>query len=798
MAILTARKHKILSAKHKNQNTKPLTNNPTYPLLPGSAVMLLSALLLFFSSCTGLRTLPEDEYLYKGSRIHIEKEEEFKDERKVKEELDRVMRPSPNTTLFISRPRMWMYQVAGEPTGTGLRHWMRNRLGEQPVLFDQQFVERNMRLVNNRLYNMGYFDAVTTHAPDSARRTVAVDYQVYLKPPYKFGQLSPVDEDTPLAAAINAQLENSLIIPDEPYSLELLREERRRIDRELKKQGYFYFHPDHILFRVDSAAGNRKADLYAVIKYDIPEAATRKYRIGNIYIHADYMSAGRDYVSHTDTISPAEGIYFTDALEQFNPETIMRAIFLKKDSIYDVADHNRTLNHLMSLGAFQFVNLRFSAREQQKEHLLDVRVLLTPIERRSISAELKGVTKSNHFSGPGINTTLTNHNLFKGAESLQLSLSGAYEWLIGRQRSASLREFGLEASLSFPRFVLPSGWTTSPRVLAPKTTISLGVDFLNRTDAFNLTTMHAQYGYSWNRDMATQLRIFPVVFNIFALGDVEEDMEDMLLHGTPLRRGLFEQFIIGSQYTWIYNSRLKPGGDNDWFIQANLDLSGNLAYLLMNNVLNVSPLDDGGYGFFNQSFAQYARTDFDLRYYHQLGNGRRLVTRLFAGAGVPYGNSDVLPYIKQYVIGGSNSIRAFHPRTLGPGSYASADNSRGGYNIYQTGDLKLEANIEYRFDITNLFKGAFFADAGNIWRLYEDEEVPGGKFSADRFYKEVALGVGTGLRIDAGFFILRFDFAFPLADPATDDDRFFDSVRLFDRQWRRDHLVFNLGIGYPF
>ncbi len=775
-----------------------MTHPPAYPLLQRPAVFLLGMLPLFFAACTGLRTLPEDQYLYVGSRIHLEKEEEFRDERKVEAELQGVLRPAPNTTLLMARPRMWMYQVAGEPTGRGLRHWMTNRIGEEPVLFDHQYVERNLRLVNNRLYNMGYFDAVAMHVTDSARRTVAVDYHVHLRPPYRFGDLNPVADETPLASAINAALENSLISPGEPYSLQLLREERRRIDRALKKQGYFYFHPDHILFRADSAAGNRQVDLYTVIKYDMPAAATRKYRIGNIYVHADYLTGGLDDPSQTDTIMTEDGMYFTDALRQFDPETIMRAIFFRKDSIYDARDHDRTLNHLMSLGTFQFVNLRFSRREQQGDHFLDVRVYLTPIERRSISAELRGITRSNHFSGPGINTAFTNHNLFNGAETLQLSLNGAYEWLIGRQRSASSREFGLDASLSFPRFVLPARWKTSLRVLAPRTTVSLGVNFLSRTDAFDLTTMHAQYGYTWNRDMATQLRISPMVINLFVLGDVDEDMEGILVGGTLLRKGLFEQFIIGGQYTYIYNSRLRPGPDNDWFVKANLDLSGNLAYLLMNNVLNGSPLDDGGYGLFGQGFAQYARTDVDLRYYHQVATGQRLVTRLFLGAGVPYGNSDILPYVKQYVIGGSSSIRAFHPRTLGPGTYASPDDTGRGYNIHQTGDLKLEANIEVRFDITNLFKGALFADAGNIWRLYDDEEVPGGTFSAGRFYREIALGVGTGLRIDAGFFILRFDFAIPLADPATTNDRFFDPVRLFDREWRRDHLVFNLGIGYLF
>lgn len=775
-----------------------MNNNTTYHPLVVSVLVLALIPQFLFLSCTGLRNIPDDQYLYRGSELHIEKIEPFKDDRKVKEELSRVLRPQPNSRLLLSRPRLWMHQVAGEPTGRGIRHLMRERLGEEAVLFDPAYVERNIRLINNRLYNMGYFDAWTGHAVDSAKRTVGISYHIQLQAPYRFGSLNLADREDPLADAISTIMENSLIIPGEPYSLQVLRRERERIGKELKIQGYYYFHPDHILFRADSASGDRKVDIYTTIKQDIPAEATRKYKIGRIYVHADYMTGSAQYMGKRDTLQPARGVYYTDAANQFEVRTILRAISFRPDSLYDIRDHERTLNHLMSLGVFRFVNLRFSPRTVNEKNLLDIRILLTPHERRSIVAELSGVTKSNHFTGPGFSTVLINHNLLQGAESFQVSLSGAYETLFGRQRTASSAEFGLDASLSIPRFVLPAEWKESPKVLAPKTNISLGINYLSRTDAFRLTTLQAQYGYSWNRDMATQWRISPLVFSLFVLGDVDEDLEGVFVGGNLLRKGLFEQFIIGGHYRYTYNSRLKRQGDHDWFLQLNLDLSGNLAYLLMDNMPGGSPGADGRHTLFNQGFAQYARTDIDLRYYRQLGTGRRLATRIFMGTGIPYGNSDMLPYVKQYVIGGSNSIRAFHPRSLGPGSYSRTEEERGEYNIFRTGEMKLEANIEYRFDITNLLKGALFVDAGNIWRLREDEEVPGGMFATDRFFREIALGAGTGLRVDAGFFILRFDFAVPIADPATGDNGYFGPVRLFDRQWRRDNLIFNLGIGYPF
>ncbi len=772
-------------------------NNMTFYRLRVFRYFLPVLIIVLATGCTGLRRLGEEEKLYTGARIHLEKEAEIEDDRNVERELERVLRPSPNASFLFFRPRLWMYQVAGEPTGRGLRYWMRERIGESPVLFEEVSVERNLRLIDNRLYNLGYFDSGVRHELDTARRKVSVDYHVQLEPPYRFGELHPVDDDTDLAKAINNHLDESLIEPGELYTLEVLRRERQRIEKALKEEGFFYFHPDHILFQADSTAGERSVDLYTTIKRDIPATAFRRYSIGDVYINADYMS--RNSGQPTDTLKLDEKIFFSDRRGQFKPEIIKQSLFLYPDSIYRLEDHSRSINHLMSLGTFQFVNIRFVPRQDGDRHLLDARVLLTPMQRRSLSAELKGVTKSNNFAGPGLSASLTNHNFLRGAESLRISTNFAYEALIGGQRTASATEFGLDASLRFPRFLFPFGWSARSPVMSPRTNISAGVNFLNRTDAFNLTTLQAGFGYVWNRDKATQFRVQPVVFNLFSLGNVDEDMEGVIVDGSVLRQGLFEQFIIGGQYGWAYNSRLKSEErSNDWYIQLNLDVSGNLAWLLLDQVLGASTGDDGGYGFFNQSFAQYTRADADARYYHQLGEGSRLAFRLFAGAGFPYGNSDVLPYVKQFVIGGSNSVRAFHPRTLGPGTYASETENGGVYNIHQTGDLKLEANVEYRFDITNIFKGAFFVDAGNIWRLKEDEEVPGGEFDSGRFYKQIALGAGTGLRIDTGFFVLRFDFAVPLADPATNNGRYFDEVRLFDRDWRRDHLVFNLGIGYPF
>ncbi len=754
--------------------------------------------VVLFGSCTGLRKLEDGQVLFTGSDIHIDQEKDIKDKRNLEREVSRVVRPQPNRSLFFLRPRLWMYLSAGEPTGRGVRHWMKNRLGEAPVLMDDIDAGRNVRLIQNRLYNMGYFDASVMYEKDFSENTASVDYHISISSPYVFGSWAPPAGDGTLETAIRNHMDETLIIEDEPYSLDVLRSERHRIDRALKQEGFFYFHPDHILFRADTNETNRRVNIQMGIKTETPAVARRAYRIGHVYIHADYMTSGAMLAEHTDTLRVKDGVYFTDALEQFNPEVIARTVSLKKDSYYDVRDHDRTLNHLMGLETFQFVSLRFQHRDQEDASYLDVNILLTPVRRRSITIELKGVTKSNHFAGPGLHAVLTNHNVWKGAESLKLSFGGAYETLIGRQRSASSTELGMDATLAFPRFMLPFNLMSERPVLSPRTAMSLGWQLLNRTDAFSLNTLQTQIDYSWNSDVANRFRISPLVLNIYLLGDVDEALDGILVGGTLLRKGLFEQFVLGGQYSWMYNSALKTSEKNAWYIHTSLDLSGNLAYLFLHHGPGKADEEDGTYRIFGQAFAQYVKADADVRYYADLGEGHRLVSRIYAGAGFPLGNSEQLPYVKQFVIGGSNSIRAFHPRTLGPGSYHVDDEERGTFQVYQTGDLKLEANLEYRFDITSVFKGAVFVDAGNIWRHQQDENVPGGEFNTDTFVSQIALGAGLGLRIDAGFFLLRFDFAVPLANPATTGRGYFDPVRLADRQWRRDHLVFNLGIGYPF
>ncbi len=758
---------------------------------------MIIVMVLVISSCSNLRYLDEGQKLYTGSKVKIESDEKISNKGDVVSELERVIRPQPNEKFLFWRPRLWFYNVAGEDPGNALTRYMRNRIGRPPVLFEDFSVDRSLQLMENRLFNMGFFDPQIDYQIKEREKRAGAEFTVTLKPAFTIAELLPIEPDNEIAKHINESLEESLIRPGRDYRLSILREERERITTHLKERGYFYFHPDFLLFRADTTGGEREVILSLTLKTNIPANAKESFHIRNIFINTAFTLIEEQQIN--DTIYLEDGIYLLNNNGEFKPSTLKRAIFFEKDKLYNSRDHDLTLNHLMGLGVFKFVNLRFIEIRDDDKPYLDLRVQVTPMDKKSISAEIRGVTKSTNFAGPGLSLSFNNRNFLGGAENFTLNLDGAYETYMGkRETSASSWEAGASAELTIPRFVVPFGnGLLSPQFI-PRTRFGLSFNFRSRTDAFSISSVRSNFGYLWNQSVTTQYRFNPFVFNVFSLGSVSEEYQQIFSEEVLFRRGLFEQFLLGSEFSYYYNSQLREHRKHAWYFNYNIDLSGNLAYLFIHGLNLGEEQEEGGYGIFNQSFSQYARNDFDLRYYLDMGSDRKLASRLAAGIGIPYGNSTTLPYVKIFTTGGSNSIRAFHPRSLGPGSYTSPDTLQTTFNIYQSGDIKLEANLEYRFSMTNIIKGAVFADAGNVWTLKERERTPGGKFDTSEFLGQMALGTGAGLRLNFTFFILRLDLAFPLAVPYDGSTRYFQSIRPLDRSWRRDNLLLNLAIGYPF
>jgi outer membrane protein insertion porin family len=760
--------------------------------------LLIPLLLMGVSSCSNLKYLEEGQRLYTGSKIKIRVEEgRVPNRNEVHTELDAVLRPKPNERFLTFRTRLWFYNVAGENPRGPVRAWIKNTLGRPPVLWEQFDIERGATLMENRLFNMGFFDARIEYEPHIRERTASAEYRVYLKPGFIITELLPVNEESPVAAEINNSLQVSLVKPGRVYRLDHLREERERIATVLRDQGYFYFHPDFLLFRADTTAGHREVQLSLAIKENIPLVAVRQYRIRDIIVDANHTLGLGQQQQITDSVRSKQGMLIINNQRAYKKATLDRAIFFKQGELYNTHDHDLSINHLMGLGIFKFVNIRFTEVLERDTAWLDAHVLLNPMLIKTLGTEVRGVSKTNDFAGPGFNISFTHRNLLRGAEKFSINVDGSYEVLIGHNTSATNRELGITSEFTIPRFVGLGFLKYSPRYL-PETRITFGINYLSRTDAFSLYSFRNTFGYHWNQSITTRHRFNPFVFHFFNLGTISPEYRQFFSREVLLRRGMFEQFLFGSEYSYFFNSQLRRDRRNDWFFNYNVDLSGNLLYLFTHVAGLGTPDENGTYGIFDQPYSQYAKTDFDVRYYFRINNRSRLASRFVAGIGVPYGNSDILPYVKLFVIGGSNSIRAFQPRSLGPGIYQSPDTLASAFDIYQSGEIKLEFNLEYRHEFTSIVKGALFIDAGNIWNIHERVGAVGGQFRTQDFLSQVAMGTGFGFRFDFTFFLLRLDLAFPLAVPYDASERYFQPFRPQTGDWRRQNLVFNLAIGYPF
>ncbi len=329
----------------------------------------------------------------------------------------------------------------------------------------------------------------------------------------------------------------------------------------------------------------------------------------------------------------------------------------------------------------------------------------------------------------------------------------------------------------------------------PKTKITAGFDYLDRTNYFNLISLTFSYGYKWKETQLKEHELNPIVLNYVSITNKSAQFEQLLQNNLLLQKSFEEQFIAGMNYIYSYNEQLLPNKTNQFYLQGKMELSGN-TISMFNRLFNSEKANpDEPYTLAGEVYAQFARFELDLRDYYNFSETSKLVGRIYGGLGIPYGNSETLPFISQFFSGGSSSVRAFRVRSLGPGTFRNEDIQTSFYD--QGGDIKLEANLEYRYRIVGMFRGAFFIDAGNIWLLKDNPAIPGGKFT-NKFLSELGIGGGVGLRLDANFFVLRLDLATPFNKPWLATGSNGNDVNLGNKNWRQDNLLLNIAIGYPF
>jgi outer membrane protein insertion porin family len=750
-------------------------------------------LAIFAPGCSNTAYLVHGEKLYTGADVNIEEKNNIPDKSDLENQLDLLARPEPNGKLLgLFRFKLWLYNIG----------FFKETLGEPPVLLQSVAPDRVAARMRALLESKGYFWTDVHYTVREEEKTADIQYTIALRSPYRINGITVKGDSTTLVDAIRSTMRETILVPGDQYDLVKLKQERERIDAALKEKGYFYFSPDFIVFQADSTAGNETVDLSLQVKKDIPVEATRVYTIGNTTIYSGY-SLHRDSAATPagDTVSVG-GCSYIDIDKKFRANVIVRSIFFKKGAVYSRNDHDLTLNRLMDLGVFKFVNIRFVEADSGGIPRLDPHIYLTPLPMKNICFELQGVSKSNNLAGPVFNSSYRNRNLFGGAELFTLSLEAGFEVPIGGgQSGTNSYEIGTRGELFLPKFVTPFTLGSVSSRFVPRTHIALGLSLLNRLQYYQLFSVDASFGYNWKESISKEHNFNPLSITVARLTNTTPKFNDLLNTNPFLRNSFEEQFIIGQNYSFTYNDQLEKNYKNHTYFKGSIDLSGNLLHFVQSLFYRQKATPDTPYKIFGAAYSEYYKFDIDVRhYYNTVDHRSSLASRLIAGIGVAYGNSATLPYVKQFYIGGSNSVRAFGARTLGPGSYRIPDSLAARSFIDQAGDIKLEANSEYRFPIVSIVKGALFVDAGNIWLLREDPARPGSQFSGKKFLDEIAVGTGFGLRLDLSFFILRFDLAFPLRVPyLPQGERWvINKIDIGDPSWRKNNLALNIAIGYPY
>ncbi|HVX28754.1 MAG TPA: BamA/TamA family outer membrane protein [Parafilimonas sp.] len=757
-------------------------------------IILFGLLIVLMASCDNTKYLGANQNLFIGSTEKIKSTEKISkgDRKDLEEEMHALVRPNPNTSILGVRFKLTVFNMFKEPKKKkGLIYWLKYKVGEPPVIASYSALEKNREVIENHLDNKGYFRDSVVMDTSIKHKKLKVTYTALLGAQYKIDSTSYPNDSSALAQQIQATALNKkevLLKPNDAYDLDMIKNERIRVDANLKEHGYYYFSPDYLLANVDSTVGNHKVDIDMSIKPETPDEARVPYYIKDVYVFPDYGLHQDTSLRHAKKF---EGYTIIDPRHKFNPKIFSRTLVFKPGDIYNRTDHNLSLNRLITLGVYKFVKVRFQPGDSAQT--LDAYYYLTPTNKKSIRFQVSALQRSDNATGTEFTINWRNRNTFKGAELLTIAANAGIEKQISSGVNVNTLTAGVEADLYVPRILAPFHLNTSS-AFVPQTKFSAGYQLYNRTSEYLLTSITGSYGYVWKNSITNEQQLTPININYVQPANITADFQNQIIRNPALSRSLEKQFIIGGTYNYNYNSLAKPNTNtNNFYFNGNVDVSGNVLGLITGANADKGKQKE----IFSTPFTQYVRFEADFRHYLRLGNQfRSFNTRLDAGIGYAYGNSSTMPFIKEFFAGGVSDLRGFKARMVGPGSYYPLFQNNL-FLIDQPGDVKLLGMFEYRAKLFSIVRYALFSDAGNVWTLKNDPFRPGSKFTSN-FLSQMAVDAGAGLRFDINILVLRLDVAFPVRLPYALPDGSSYKINFGSSQWRKDNLVFNLAIGYPF
>ena len=765
-------------------------------------VGLAVTLGLLLSACSTTRNLPEGEVLYTGiEEIKVENADESKAGEATMDEIEAALAYPPNNALLGSSSLrvpfpfgLWVYNAFVNKEGK-LGKWIFRKLAAKPVLISTVNPEVRVKVARNLLNEYGYFQGESAFEviPDEKNpRKAKLAYTITMNHPYTLDSVEYVHIRHRADSLIDATAGERLLRTGAPFNVVRLQAERERISSMLRDNGYYYFRPDFITYQADTTLVPGRVTLRVAPKESLPRTALRTWRLGDISVWLN----GYNNEPPTDSVRYKNLTVHYEGKLRVRPSVLYKRLYLKPGDLYSQRAQERTQTALARLGIFRYTELSYAPRDTtRRQDTLDLRVNAAYDLPLDGELELNVTAKSNDQVGPGAVFSVTKRNIFGGGETFGVKLRGSYEWQTGNKlddNSSKINsyELGLSTTLTFPRVLFPA-WGRRDMDMPAATTFRLYADQMNRARFFKLLAFGGEAAYEFQPSATSRHSVTPFKLAYNLLQRTTAEFDSITNVNRALKESLQDQFVPSMSYTYTYDdSPLTDRAHHLWW-QASVTQAG----LVVNGLYALAGERFGKEGkkLLGNPFAQFLKGTLEARYDYDLGKKQHLVGRVMAGAIYSYGNARTSPYNEQFYIGGANSIRAFTIRSIGPGRYFqnSADNQYA--YIDRTGDIKFEANLEYRFPILGDLHGATFLDCGNIWLLRQDEGRPGGQLKWGSFLNDLALGTGFGLRYDLSFIVIRFDVGIGLHLPYDTGKKGYYNIPRF-----KEGMGYHFAIGYPF
>ena len=727
---------------------------------------LLGAVL--FCACSETKYVPEGDYLL--DKVKVKSDPPTKGINP--SDMKAYVRQVGNSRWFSAvKIPLATYSLSGRDTTKWINRMLRS-IGEAPVLYDSASTRRSMADLQMQLVNMGYLRASVDAMTKSKKKKVDVTYFLHPGQPYYIRHVDYVVQDSAIASHLRLDLEqNRQLKQGMLFSVANLDGERKRITQLLNNLGYYRFNKEYISFEADSV-GKQDIDVVLILRKQRlsngQEAPHQRYQVRNVV----FESGDRE-----------------DSVIHLRQGVLRRNTYVKEGDYYSADDLQNTYNHFGRLGAVRYTNITW--KEQPDSNLLDCQIQVSTNKPSTISFQPEGTNTAGDL-GFAASLTYQNRNLFRGSENLSIELRGAYEAIKGLEgySNHNFLEYSLGTKLTFPSFIAPFLSSGFRRRVNATSQVSLLYDLQNRPE-FHRRVFSVGWRYRWNdpRHHDTY-RLDLLDLNYISMPWISDTFKKEYLDNTTSRNAILRYnyenlFIMKFGVGYAYNNGIIA-------VKANAETAGNLLGLMAKS-FGFHRDNDGRYTFLDVAYAQYLKVDLDVTRTINFDYYNQLVFHAGLGIAYPYGNSTILPFEKRYFSGGANSVRGWSVRSLGPGKYISRDGRIDFIN--QTGDMKLDFNVEYRAHLFWKLGMALFADAGNIWTLRNYDEQPGGQFKFSQFLKQMAVSYGLGFRFNFDYFVLRFDMGMKAINPAYEegDDRF----PIVHPKLSRD-FAFHFAVGLPF